>query len=76
MKDDDETIPKRVRNDKYVRELFDHLLHFYNDTMENKFNSIIIEQTLEYMTLEDVCNCPLHKYSLDSLNQKIHRHSL
>ena len=51
---DDEVIPRIVRKDKYIQQLYDHLYDIYNDTCKNKFNSIIMEQTLEYMTLEDV----------------------
>ncbi len=65
-------IPKLIRNDELVSQLYSHLYDLYIDTIQNKFNSIIIEQTLEYMTVEDVLSMiMLYERTFSTLNTKI-----
>eukprot|EP01084_Bolivina_argentea_P313577 543028_1 len=69
---DEAMIPKLVHKDLYVTQLYDHLYDLYMDTLKNKFNSIIIEQTLEYMTLEDVLSMiMLYERTFSTLRTKI-----
>jgi len=71
---DDEMVPKLVRagNYKYVQQLHDHLYDIYHDTLKNKFSSIIIEQSLEHMSMEDVLSIVmLYERMFSTVNTKI-----
>eukprot|EP01084_Bolivina_argentea_P194766 334238_1 len=69
---DDEMIPKLVKKDAYIEQLYNHLHDLYNNTCKNKFNSIIIEQTLEYMTLEDVLSMiMIYQQMFSALNREM-----
>eukprot|EP00485_Elphidium_margaritaceum_P015088 CAMPEP_0202731060 /NCGR_PEP_ID=MMETSP1385-20130828/186951_1 /ASSEMBLY_ACC=CAM_ASM_000861 /TAXON_ID=933848 /ORGANISM="Elphidium margaritaceum" /LENGTH=2462 /DNA_ID=CAMNT_0049397343 /DNA_START=90 /DNA_END=7479 /DNA_ORIENTATION=- len=74
---DEAMIPKVVRAGKnypyeYVQQLYDHLVDIYHDTMKNEFASIIIEKTLQHMSLEDVLSIiMLYERVFDTVNTKI-----
>eukprot|EP01083_Nonionella_stella_P180070 641139_1 len=68
---DEQTIPKKVKNNRYIEQLYGHLLDIYNDTSENKFNSIIAEKTKSYMSVEDVMSIVmLYERTFSTLNMK------
>ena len=69
---DDETIPKLIRNDRHIQQLYEHLYNLYHDTSKNKFTDEIMEQTGQSMTLEDVLSMiMLYERTFSTLNTKI-----